>query len=128
MDGRVLIIDDDPLVLKSISAVLKSIGCAVFEALSGEDALAVLKHNDLDLVVSDIRMPGMSGIEVVRRIRSQENANRNVPVIIITGYSGYEKYHDDKALGVIAVFQKPFDTEEFVKVVKKSISEMNTVL
>src|SRR3990172_4294278 len=80
---KVLVVDDDPVVGKSFDRVLSEKGYAVITAANGEEALRKLAESDYDLVYTDIRMPGMDGIEVAERVKERRPW---VPVVIVTGY------------------------------------------
>ena len=80
---KVLVVDDDPAVRKSIDRVLSSKGYAVITAENGEEALRKLNEEKYDLVYTDIRMPGMSGLEVAEQVKARRPWT---PVVIITGY------------------------------------------
>jgi CheY-like chemotaxis protein len=101
---RVLVVDDDPAVRKSFDRVLTGKGYAVITAESGEEALRKLNEEKYDLVYSDIRMPGMNGLEVAEKIK----ANRPwTPVVIITGYGTDIAEERAKAAGVKSFLHKP---------------------
>jgi CheY-like chemotaxis protein len=101
---RVLVVDDDPVIRKSFDRVLTGKGYAVITAESGEEALRKLNEEKYDLVYSDIRMPGMNGLEVAEKIK----ANRPwTPVVIITGYGTDIAEERAKAAGVKSFLHKP---------------------
>jgi CheY-like chemotaxis protein len=105
---KILVVDDDPVVTKSFDRVLSNKGYAVITAANGEDALKKLAAEDYDLVYTDIKMPGMDGIEVANRIKS----NRPwLPVVIVTGYGSDENVARAKAAGVTRVLHKPLSPE-----------------
>jgi CheY-like chemotaxis protein len=84
-DGvRVLLVEDNPQVRTFAEDLLRDLKCVVVSAESGDQALALLAENEVDVVLSDIVMPGMSGIELARRIRE---LCPHLPVILATGYS-----------------------------------------
>jgi CheY-like chemotaxis protein len=105
---KVLVIDDDPVVGKSFRRVLAAKGYAVMSVASGAEALERLKHEDYDVVYADIKMPGMSGLEVTERIK----ANRPwLPVVIVTGYGSDANEARALELGVAAFLRKPLSPE-----------------
>ena len=77
-----------------------------WEAASGEEALQVLKEREIDLVITDLVMPGMDGISLVRNIR---NTDPTMKIVIITAYGSAESTEEAEALGVASYFAKPFD-------------------
>src|SRR5512144_3029511 len=106
--ARVLVVDDDPVVAKSIDRVLTGKGYAVITANDGPEALWKLAHEKYDAVFTDIRMPGMSGLEVASRIKK---AQPWLPVVIVTGYGSPENEAFAKDLGVAGFLHKPLSPE-----------------
>jgi CheY-like chemotaxis protein len=101
---RILVVDDDPVVRLSFDRVLLPKGYAVITVKSGEEALARLAAEDYDMVYTDIRMPGMDGIEVARRIKAERPW---MPVLIVTGYGDGANEAAAKEIGVSAFLHKP---------------------
>jgi CheY-like chemotaxis protein len=101
---RVLVVDDDAAVRKSFDRVLTGKGYAVITAENGEEALRKLNEEKYDLVYSDIRMPGMSGLEVAEKIKARRPWT---PVVIITGYGTDIAEERAKAAGVSSFLHKP---------------------
>jgi len=105
---KILVVDDDPVIGKSFDRVLSGKGYAVINAESGEAAIDKLATEDYDLVVADIRMPGMSGLEVAERVRAKQPW---MPVVIVTGYGSDESEARAKAAGVTEFLRKPLSPE-----------------
>ena len=105
---KVLVVDDDPVVGRSFDRVLSTKGYAVITATNGEEALAKLAAEDYDVVYTDIRMPGMDGIEVATRAKA---GRPWMPVVIVTGYGSAENMARAKAAGVATVLHKPLSPE-----------------
>ncbi|ACL61141.1 response regulator [Methylobacterium nodulans] len=104
----ILVVDDDPLVRIGTAAMLEDLGHAVLEAPSGAEALTLLEgRTDIDLVVTDHAMPGMTGLELARRLRE---VCPQLPVILATGFA--ELPSDDEA--AVPRLSKPFSQEELV--------------
>ena len=101
---KVLVVDDDPAVRKSFDRVLSGKGYAVITAENGEEALRKLNEEKYDLVYSDIRMPGMSGLDVAEKIRARRPWT---PIVIITGYGTDIAEERAKAAGVSKFLHKP---------------------
>ena len=97
---KVLVVDDDPVIGKSFDRVLSGKGYAVITAEDGEDALSKLAAERYDVVYADIKMPGMSGLEVAERVKA---ARPWTPVVIITGHGTAESEARAKAAGVTQV-------------------------
>jgi CheY-like chemotaxis protein len=105
---KVLVVDDDPAVRKSIDRVLTGKGYAVITAENGEEALRKLNEEKYDLVYTDIRMPGMSGLEVAEEVKARKPWT---PVVIITGYGTDAAEARAKAAGVANFVHKPLSPE-----------------
>ncbi len=105
---KVLVVDDDPVVSKSFDRVLSSKGYAVITAQSGEEALRKLNEENYDVVYTDIRMPGMSGLEVAEQVKARKPWT---PVVIITGYGTEAAESRAKAAGVVGFMHKPLSPE-----------------
>lgn len=105
---KVLVVDDDPVVGKSIGRILSSRGYAVIAAAGGEEALDRLAREDYDMVYTDIRMPGMSGLEVARHIKESRPW---LPVVIVTGYGNDANEAEAREIGVNAFLRKPLSPE-----------------
>ncbi|HYL90841.1 MAG TPA: response regulator [Burkholderiales bacterium] len=105
---KVLVIDDDPVVGKSFDRVLSPKGYAVISAADGEEALAKLASEHYDVVFTDIKMPGMDGLEVAKRIKG---SNPWMPVVIVTGYGTEANEMQARQLGVSHFLHKPLTPE-----------------
>jgi CheY-like chemotaxis protein len=101
---KVLVVDDDPVVAKSFDRVLSTKGYAVVTASNGEEALRKIAAEDYDVVYTDIRMPGMDGIEVAEHIKGRRPW---LPVVIVTGYGTADNEARARAAGVHALLHKP---------------------
>ena len=105
---KILVVDDDPVVSKSIGRVLAGKGYAVISAQNGEEALSKLGSETYDVVFTDIKMPGMSGLEVAERVKASQPW---LPVVIVTGY-GTDAYEARAAAaGVSGFLRKPLSPE-----------------
>jgi len=115
----VLIVDDEknyPLIL---GAVLEEEGFETLAANSGQQALEILEHSDIDLVLTDMKMPSMDGIELLERIKEK---NPDLPVIMMTAYGTVEKAVEAMQKGAYNYILKPFDNESLVIYVDKAVS------
>lgn len=124
MTKNVLVIDDDRLVVRSVERYLKACGYNVETAQSGDDALEKTNSSVFDLIISDVRMPGMDGLETLKRIResSFRNSKQKIPAIIITGYAGDDDiYKKAGELGIVECIYKPFELEEFIAVIRRNL-------
>jgi CheY-like chemotaxis protein len=107
---RILIVDDDQDARELIGQVLAEAGYAVEVAGDGFEAIAKLPRTLPDLVVTDLRMPGMHGADLTQRIRSQSD----VPVVLTTGMETFDFCTDAAAYGAVACLTKPINLEELL--------------
>jgi two-component system NtrC family response regulator len=114
----VLIVDDEKNYPPILSAVLEEEGFETLTAYSGEEALSVLKNSDVDLVLTDMKMPSMDGIELLERIKVKEPG---LPVIMMTAHGTVEKAVEAMQKGAYNYILKPFDNERLVIYVNKAI-------
>ena len=113
----ILIVDDEknyPLIL---SAVLEDEGYETLTANSGREALEVLKNSDVDLVLTDMRMPAMDGVQLLERIKAED---ADLPVIMMTAHGTVEKAVEAMQKGAYSYILKPFDNEQLVLYVRKA--------
>lgn len=118
---KVLVVDDDPVVARSFDRVLTGKGYAVISARDGVEALQKLKDEKYDVVFTDIRMPGMNGIEVARRIKASQPW---LPVVIVTGYGTDENEAQARAAGVAGFLRKPLSPEEIEGSTEQALHEV----
>ena len=115
---HVLVIDDDAVVGRSFDRVLSGKGYDVDTALSGEEGLKDIDAQDYDLVFTDIKMPGIDGLEVAERIREKCPWT---PVVVITGYGTDENEAKASVLGVSGFVRKPLTPEMIESVTLKAL-------
>lgn len=118
MARNVLVVDDESLIRQIISIILKSAGYKVVEAVSGNDALSKMTGRNFGLVITDLRMPGMDGIEFIKQLRS-ESAYRSVPVIMLTSEFSDFKKSEAEIAGVSEWIVKPFIRQQLLQSVRK---------
>lgn len=108
----VLLVDDHPLMRQLMTEVLTQKGIGVLSAGNSQEALELLRQYRIDLVLTDVQMPGMNGIELLRRLRSMKGSpNASIPCVFITGSMEDAKRRDAERLGALAFFTKPFDIQ-----------------
>jgi DNA-binding NtrC family response regulator len=117
---RVLIIDDEEVLREVLQAVLQREGFETIAAGSGEEGLHLLDHEEVDLVILDLMLPGMSGMETLRSIKDE---NADLPVIIITAYSSIDGAIGAMKQGAFHYIPKPFKNEEVVLTVNKALEQ-----
>lgn len=113
---NVLLIDDDPAILRLLSAHLKAHGIGVATASSGEEALQALARFKPELIISDVRMPGMGGYELCRRVRAA--GHDDIPFLFCSAVDGLPERMQGLKLGADDYLVKPVDAEELVLRVK----------
>ena len=120
MAKNILVIDDEELIIRSLRKLLEKSGYAVLVAKNGQDALAMVEEEDFDLIVADVRMPGMNGIETIKAIYENlgKRGLKRIPVIFITGYADEEIEQRAETLKPVAYIYKPFEITELVDKVK----------
>ena len=105
---KILVVDDDPVVGKSFDRVLTDKGYVVITAQNAQEALDQLKAGGFDAVFTDIRMPGMDGLELAERVKAKQPWT---PVVIVTGYGTEANEARARAAGVSAFLRKPLSPE-----------------
>jgi DNA-binding NtrC family response regulator len=117
---QILVVDDDAVVGKSFDRVLSKKGYEVSTAMTGEDALNNYDVEDFDLVFTDIKMPGMDGLEVTERIKARCPWT---PVVVVTGYGTKENEARASVLGASGFVNKPLTPEIIESVTLKALQE-----
>jgi two-component system, OmpR family, response regulator len=111
---RVLLVEDDDDNRELMAEVLTSSGCEVLSAASGQDGLKTLSESSVDVVVTDVGMPGMGGLEVARAAKA---IAPTVPVIVVTGWAEREDIANARGKHVDAVLVKPVDPDALAQMV-----------
>ncbi|MDD5071011.1 MAG: response regulator [Candidatus Omnitrophica bacterium] len=120
MPKKILIIDDEELIIKSLAKLLDKNGFEVFLAKKGDDALVIFEEESFDLIISDIKMPGIDGIKTVQSIYNslEEQGKIKIPVIFITGYADQNNQTKAESLNPVAFLCKPFDIAELLEIIR----------
>jgi CheY-like chemotaxis protein len=123
MAKKILVIEDETIITKSLKKLLEKNGYQVTVTNSGREAVKEAESQDFDLIVSDIRMPDLDGIETIKAIRKLRTGQNkpSVPEILITGYADEDKYKNAVELKVAAYLYKPFDTSDLLKAIEQNI-------
>src|SRR5215210_8318795 len=116
MNKRLLLVDDEPKLLRAVAATLREEGYFVVTARSGAEALVRLTESLPDLIISDIKMPGMDGYQLTRILRSNPRTEL-IPLIFLTAKDEREDRLVGLRAGVDAYITKPFDAEELLVVI-----------
>jgi len=124
MDKKILVIDDDVLVLKTVKKLLDREGYVVEIAKSAQEGLEKIMKQEFNLVVSDVRMPEKDGIELIEQVRQiRKNENKpHLPFVFITGYASEEAPIKALKLGAKDYVLKPFDIDKLLESVKNNLT------
>lgn len=118
MAEKILIVDDQYGIRILLNEVLQKEGYTTFQAANGVQALDIAKNHAPDLVLLDMKIPGMDGIEILKRMKEHDSS---IAVIIMTAYGELDMIQRAKDLGAITHFAKPFDIDDIRSAVKKYI-------
>jgi two-component system, chemotaxis family, chemotaxis protein CheY len=118
MKRQILIVDDSASMRQVVSFTLQQAGHAVIDASSGQEALQKLAANSVDLVLTDLNMPGMDGLSLVKAIRSQP-AHKFTPILFLTTDASPARKAEGKAAGATGWLVKPFVPEQLLAVLKR---------
>lgn len=116
--GRVLVVDDEPALVRSVSRVLERKGYETEAAQSGDEAARLLSAGDFDVVVSDIAMPGIDGIQLLKLVRARA---LEIPVVLITGEPAVSTAVKALEYGAFHYLTKPIDTPDLEEVIDKAV-------
>jgi two-component system cell cycle response regulator DivK len=108
---KVLVVEDNPLNMELVVEILEARGFIVHEAVNGEDALKMTEIEDYDLILMDIELPGLDGVEVTRILKSK---NRNIPVVALTSYAMKGDRERFLSAGFNEYLSKPLDITDFL--------------
>lgn len=115
--AKVLVVDDEPNIVLSLEFLMEQAGFEVATAEDGEQALAQVRDDQPDLLLLDISLPGISGFDVLERLRSEE-ATARLPIIMLTAHGRDVEREKGMALGADDYITKPFSTQTLVEKVK----------
>ncbi len=124
MDRRILVVDDSQLVCQQLSQLLASPDRQIAVASDGTEAMEWLVENRCSLVITDLRLPGMSGLDVIRAIRERELP---VTVMVMTGYATVEEAVEAMKLGAYDMILKPIDTMRLEVVVNQALEDRRLI-
>lgn len=118
MSKKIMIVDDSVSIRKSVSYVLTQEGYEVIEAEDGLDGLAKSEKNQCQLIITDINMPNMGGIDFIKSLR-ETTTYKFVPIIALTTESQDTKMQEGRAAGATGWIVKPFTAEKLIAIVNK---------
>jgi DNA-binding NtrC family response regulator len=123
-DAFVLVVDDEQDIRDASERILSRIGYQVQKASRGDEALDILKKNSIDIVLLDLKMPGMDGMEILARIRERST---EIQVIVITGYATVETAIEAMKQGAYDFIPKPFEPDQLRIVVNRAWEKIHFI-
>jgi EAL domain-containing protein (putative c-di-GMP-specific phosphodiesterase class I)/CheY-like chemotaxis protein len=117
--GRVLVVDDERIVARVLGRVLESAGHQVEACFDGAEALALLDRHEFDVVLSDISMPGLDGIELLRAVRARD---LDLPVVLVTGAPSMDSAINAVEYGAQRYLQKPVESAVLCQTIERAVS------
>ena len=118
MAKKIMTADDSASIRQMVSFILKDAGYEVVEAVDGKDALNKLNGSKVNMLITDLNMPNMDGLELIEHVRVK-SAFKFIPIIMLTTESQIEKKQRGKAAGATGWIVKPFKPEQLIAVIKK---------
>ena len=118
--GRILVVDDEPNAVKVLSAILVNDGYDVSEATDGKSAIRTVSHKDIDLVITDIKMPGINGMQLFEYMNK---THPDIPIIFLTAYGTVEDAVDALIMGSFYYFIKPPDYSKLRTIISKAMEQ-----
>lgn len=116
--AKILAVDDSASMRQMVSFTLKGAGHEVLEATDGAEALSLARDNAVDLVLTDVNMPNMDGISLIRELRNLESY-KFTPILTLTTESAPEKKQEGKAAGATGWIVKPFSPDQLLSTIQK---------
>jgi two-component system chemotaxis response regulator CheY len=120
MTKTILAVDDSSSMRQMVSFTLKDAGYDVIEAVDGKEGLSKLESSEVHMVITDLNMPNVNGIELIKKARTIEQC-KFIPIVLLTTESEDAKKKEAKTAGATGCIVKPFKPEQLISVVKKLI-------
>lgn len=118
---QLLIVDDEPKLCEILEKTLKKEGYRVLTATTGRKALSLLKKEKVHLLLLDLKMPDIGGLELLKKIRGKGKKKNLVPTVILTAYGSLSSAREAMELGAVDYLTKPFGLDEVKSVVKEHL-------
>ncbi len=122
MSKTIMTVDDSNSIRQMVGFTLKRAGFEVLEAIDGRDAISQLDRTTIDMMITDLNMPNMDGIELIRELRSKPQY-KFIPILMLTTESQDEKKQEGKAAGATGWIVKPFKPDQLLAVIKKVLRQ-----
>ncbi len=120
---KILVVDDDAIVIKSCRRILESEGFEVLTVSGAEEALEMIKTFEVDLLLIDVKMPKYDGLYLMREIKKELP---EVPIIVMSGYPTQETVNEVMKLGANQFIPKPFRPDELMRVIRQVLQKVST--
>lgn len=121
----VLVADDEPFNLKLLETIFKTHDIKLVQAQDGTEALAALQNQAFDIAILDVKMPGMSGLEVVKQIRKAKGNNSQIPMVALTATVSEQEMKESLDSGFDQILRKPFDENELLELIRMETMKTN---
>ncbi len=118
--GRILVVDDDEAILETLEDALSIGGFEVITADRGASAVEAARRGGFSLAITDLKMPGMSGLETLAALR---DVQPSLPVVVMTGFASGGTASECTKLGALGILRKPFKLEELFRVVRHALED-----
>ena len=118
MDKTILLVDDSYSIRESVGFILSEYGFEIIKATDGQNALSLLDGRKIDLILTDLHMPIMNGIELISNVRKTSDYKR-IPILLLTTETLKEKKLEAKKAGATGWLNKPFEKQKLFKVINK---------
>jgi len=116
---KILVVDDQFGIRILLNEIFQKAGYQTFQAANGAQALALVKKEEPELVILDMKIPGMDGLEILKRIKKDYE---NIKVIIMTAYGELDMIQEAMEVGAVTYFSKPFDIDELMETVRTQLA------
>lgn len=120
MTLTVLLVDDEPMVVEELQESLEFAGMAVSTAGSVPDALSLCDETSFDVIVTDLKMPGVGGLDLIKALRDRDDPAR---IFVVSGHGAESNRTDAISLGASECFAKPLDVDDLLEVIQKTHSD-----
>lgn len=120
-ENRLLVVDDEDLLRNSLVKLLTMEGYSVLSASDGNEALGLIKENKFQLVITDLKMPGMSGMELIHEI---QKLSPDTKVVVITAHGEWNTYLEAMERGALEYLNKPINKDDLFYAVKKALKNV----
>lgn len=118
--NTILLVDDEPAMIKMLKWRLETTGFKVISAISGLEALHTIQQTPVDFVITDVRMPAMDGLTLIKKIKKVLN---NIPCLVMSGHGDIDMTGQAKEVGACGYIHKPIKFEELEKIIQQNLAE-----